>query len=200
MKRLLLLTLAAAVAMSLVAVMGVRSHGSSGGTASAAVVQLALDLVLNDGPDADTTPGWCEIIDATDTVNVGAVHKAAICLLGSTTAMKNMDIVVNFNTAFDTCTNTGQTGSGLDANPDFVGLGTGFDCSLSGLKYPYCKENNNETPPVMTSEAFITCGTTVDPADLTGPEPLAVITWTATAVGADVLTFGTASVSDKLFN
>jgi hypothetical protein len=192
MKRLLLLTLAAAVAMSLVAVMGVRSHGSSGGTASAAVVQLALDL------KEDT--GWCKNIDSTDTVNVGAVHKAAICLLGSTTAMKNMDIVVNFNTAVDTCTNTGQTGSGLDANPDFVGLGTGFDCSLSGLKYPYCKENNNETPPVMTSEAFITCGTTVDPADITGPEPLAVITWTATAVGSDVLTFGTASVSDKLFN
>ena len=191
MKRLLLLTLAAAVAISLVTVMSVRSLGGSTDVAHAQVPQLALDL--------DGSGGWCSDIDATDSANVGEQHQAAICLLNSTTAAKNLDIVVLFNTQLNDCTNTGQSGTALDANPDFVGQGTGFDCSLGGLKFPYCKTNNNETPPVITSEAFITCGTTNNPGTLSGPEAVAVITWTVAAGGTDNLTFGVASVSDQNF-
>ena len=191
MKRLLLLTLAAAVAMSLVAVMGVRSHGGSGGTASAAAPGLYLDL--------DEGTGWCNTIEDTDTVVVGDIHKAAICLVGQNPgpAPSDFDVVVNFNTAANNCTNTGQSGNAVDANPDNVAVGTGWNCSLGGLKYPYCKINNNEDPPVTTTEAFITCGTTTDPGNLSGPEALAIITWTVDAGGAnDNLTFGIASTSD----
>ena len=178
--------------------LAVLRPGGLGRSSASAVPQLYLDVV------EDT--GWCNTIDATATVSVGAVHKAAICLTGSTTAAKNLDIVVNFNTAINDCTNTGSVcgdmGTALNANPDWVGQGTGFNCSLGGLKCPYCKTNYNEDPPVVTSEAFITCGSTADPGTLSGPEPLAVITWTASAsvTGVDNLTFGTASVSDQLFN
>jgi hypothetical protein len=169
----------------------VRMFSGSDNTASAAARQVALDLV------EDT--GWCNTINNTDTVSVGAVHKAAICIVGAGTAVKDFDVVVNFNTAVNNCSNTGQTGAGLDANPDFVGQGTGFNCSLGGLKYPYCKINNNEDPPVTTSEAFITCGTTNDPGTVAANEPIAIITWTATFTGVDNLSFGVASFSDINF-
>ena len=169
----------------------VRTFSGPGNTASAAAPALYLDL---DGSD-----GWCTDIDDTDTVNVGEQHQAAICLVGQNPgpAPSDYDVVVNFNTAVNDCTNTGQTGNAVDANPDNVAVGTGWNCSLGGLKYPYCKINNNEDPPVTTSEAFITCGTTTDPGTLSGPEALAVITWTVAAGGTvDNLTFGIASTSD----
>jgi len=152
--------------------------------------QLALDLVQ------DT--GWCNTIDATDTVDVGRTHQAAICLVRpvSGTAPANLDIVVNFNDLLNTCSNTGQIGFGLDANPDFVAQGTGWDCSLGGNLYPYCDVNNNRTPPVTTSTAFLLCITMHDPGTISAPEPIAIITWTVAAEGTDSLTFGTASLSD----
>jgi len=162
MKRLLLLTLAAAVAMSLVAIMGVRSF--DGGTASAQGRTIELDL------DEDT--GWCNDIDATDTVTIGGVHQAAVCIVGSGPAVAALDFVVNFDNTKNTCANTGQTGTALDANPNFVALGTGWDCSVGGNLYPYCNVNNNEDPPVTTSTAYMLCTTSNDRGRLQGTRPL----------------------------
>jgi hypothetical protein len=186
MKRLLLLTLAAAVAMSLVAIVGIRSSGS-GGTASAVGRQVAIDL--------DEGTGWCNTIEATDTVQVGDVHKAAICVSAGN-AIVGFNFELHFDNTVDTCSNTGQTGNGLDANPNLVALGASWDCSLGGNAYPYCNVNNNGTP-VTTSSAAMLC-TTVDetvPVQ-TGWEAIAVITWTATAPGSDALSWVSGSFTD----
>ena len=146
--------------------------------------------------DADATNGSgpCNPVD--DTADVGGVYQVAVCLTSSSRAVAWFDVIVQFDNDLNSCSNTGQTGRALNANPDFVGQGTGFDCSLSGLKFPYCDINNNENPPVTTSEAFITCGTVWNPGTLTGPEPIAIITLTAEADGVDDLTFGSASLWD----
>jgi len=99
MKRLIWASLVLSLA-GLAIALAVLRPGGLGRSSASAVPQLYLDVV------EDT--GWCNTIDATATVSVGAVHKAAICLTGSTTAAKNLDIVVNFNTAINDCTNTGS--------------------------------------------------------------------------------------------
>jgi hypothetical protein len=174
----------------------VRTFSGPGNTASAAAPALYLDL---DGSD-----GWCTDIDDTDTVNVGEQHQAAICLVGQNpgNAPSDFDVVVQFNNSLNSCTNPysvcGDAGTAKDGNPDFVALGANWNCSLGGLKCPYCDVNYSEDPPLTDlSEAFITCGTTTDPGTLSGPEALAVITWTVAAGGTvDNLTFGIASLSD----
>jgi hypothetical protein len=159
-------------------------------SASAVGRQVAIDL--------DEGTGWCKTIEATDTVTVGEVHKAAICVSAGN-AITQFNFELHFNNTLDTCSNTGQTGNGLDANPDLVALGTGWDCSLGGNAYPWCNVNNNGTP-VTTSTASMLCTTndeTVPPQ--TGWEPIAVITWTATAPGSDALTWVSGSFTDSTY-
>jgi hypothetical protein len=165
----------------------VRTFSGSDNTASAAARQVALDL--------DETGGWCNTIESTDTVDVGDVHKAAICVSPGN-AIVGFNFELHFNNTLNGCSNTGQTGNGIDANPDLVALGTGWDCSLGGNSYPYCNVNNNATPPV-TSLASMLCTTNDETVPVqTGWEPIAVITWTATAGGADALTWVTGSFTD----
>jgi hypothetical protein len=109
------------------------------------------------------------------------------------------DIVVQFDDDLNTCSNTGQTGNALDANPDLVAQGYGWDCSRGGQLYPYCNINNNEDPPVTTSEAFIHCYTIYDPGTVSGFEPIAIITWTVAGEGTDNVTFGVSNVIDLRF-
>ena len=180
MKRLLLLTVMVAIAVSAVALIGLRSSGGPD-VAQAAVPQIAIDLVQ------DT--GWCNTIDSTANVNTGATHKAAICLTGSGVPASDFNIIVNYSSTLNSCTSKGQTGTGLDANPDFISsVGTGWDCSGGGLNYPKCGET--------AGEAFISCGTTTDPGTISGNWAIAVIEWTANSVGPDALTFGTVALYD----
>jgi hypothetical protein len=185
MKRLLLLTVMVAIAVSAVALIGLRSSGGSGNVAHAAAVQLALDLKEDSG--------WCNTIDATaDPVIVGNTHKAAICLTGSAVVPSDFNIIVKYSLVdsnyINSCVSKDQTGKGLDSNPDFiVPPGTsGWDCSGGGLSYPRCGET--------AGQAFISCGTVVDPGALAGNLPIAVIEWTATGTGSDALSFGVAAV------
>jgi hypothetical protein len=177
MKRSLLLTLAIAIAISVVALMGVRSLGGSTDVANAQAPALALDL---DGSD-----GWCTDIDASASVSNGSPHQAAICLLNSATSATDFGITVNYNSGVNTCAAGNSTGKGLDSNPDFVVSPVGgYDCSNSGLTYPSC----------AAGVAFIGCGTTDNSVALTGPWAIAVISWTASGVGTDNLSFGTTAL------
>jgi len=180
---------------SLALVLALFHPGGLGRSSAVAGPQLWFDLVQ------DT--GWCNTIDSTAIVASGAEHKAAICLVGQNpgAAPSDFDFVIQFDNHLDSCTNPysvcGDAGTAKDGNPDFVALGANWNCSLGGLKCPYCDVNYSEDPPLTDlSEAFITCGTTTDPGTLSGPEALAVITWTATGTGVDNLTFGIASTSD----
>jgi len=183
MKRLLLLTVIAAIAVSAVALIGVRSSGGSADKASAQVAQIVLDL--------DPAGGWCTTIQSTGTATTGLTDKAAICLTGSAVGAANFNIDVNYTSAGtgkNSCTSKNQTGTGLDANPDFiVTTGSGWDCSSSGNLYPKCGET--------VGVASITCGS-LTPGTPTGNWAIAEITWTADNAGTDTLSFGTTALYD----
>jgi len=143
--------------------------------------QLVLDLVQ------DT--GWCNTINNTHNSPIGNAHQAAICLTGSGVPASDFNIVVNYSSTLNSCSSRNQTGTALDANPDFIStVGTGWNCSGGGLNYPKCGET--------AGEAFISCGTVEDPGTISGNWAIAVIDWTALAAGADNLTFGTAALYD----
>jgi hypothetical protein len=166
--------------IGLVLVLALFDPGSLGTpeSSAAAVPQLAIDLVQDSG--------WCNTIDSTANVPVGNQHQAAICLLnvGGYSA-SDFGIQVLYNSSRNSCSNTGQTGAGLDANPDFVVSPVGgYNCSNSGLTYPSCG----------AGVAFIGCNTVDDSVILSGNWAIAVITWTASAAGDDDLSFGTASL------
>jgi hypothetical protein len=212
MKRLLLLTLAIAVAISVVAVMGIRSLGGSTDVASAAGPTIAIDVVQ----DAGGT--WCNPIDSVTTVNVGTVHQAAICLSDVTTVSPgSFGFELNYDVAgtLNSCTDTpNQAMPALDSNPDanvgatvFSGntgagnLGTGCDCSSGGLGFPTCDYWAGSSPPdgftATEKTAYISCvcaSSATLPIGAGVSSVLAVVTYTATGVGSDVLGFGTASV------
>jgi hypothetical protein len=176
-------SLALSPLLLVVALVGVRSFGGSADKASAQAAQIVLDL--------DEGTGWCNTIETTDTVATGLTHEAAICLTGSAVAAANFNIVVNYTSAgagTNTCSSTGQTGAGLDANPDFiVPTGSGWDCSSSGNLYPKCGET--------AGRAEITCGS-LTPGTPSGNWAIAVIEWTASGAGGDNLSFGTTALYD----
>jgi hypothetical protein len=214
MKRLLLLTLATAAAISLVAVLGVRSLGGSGGVASAnvgtGVPHIELDLV-EDGPNT-----WCNPVQNDASVDLGAVHKVAICLSDATSSPGAFNIELNYDAAkvggvdLNSCTDKPYNNDlGFDQNPDanegttvFSGsagagaLGTGCDCASGTLNPPTCNYNP-DTPNPKT--AFISCTCTASvtlPAGNGISSPLAVVTFQAngTVEGVDTLSFGTVAV------
>jgi hypothetical protein len=166
-----------------VALVGVRSFGGPD-VAHAQAPQLQLDL--------DQDSGWCNDIDNTANVQNGATHKAAICLTGVNTlaAVSDFNIVVNYTSTLNSCVSKGQSGTALDANPDFIStVGTGWDCSGGGLNYPKCGET--------AGQAFITCGTVNDPGTYaTANSAIAVIEWTANNTGADALSWGAGAMYD----
>ena len=187
-----------------VALVGVRSFGGSPDVAQAAVPQLKLDLV------EDT--GWCDTINATDTVVTGHPHQAAICLTGANLGPYTMDIIVKFGGAgLNTCLTESCTGACLDANPDAILTddsgpfgGTLWDCSGGDpALHPRCVDDPVEgagTPGPLPGEAFITCGTTDTVGAVDGNLVIAVIEWTADYAGTDTLTFGDSYMADDEYN
>jgi hypothetical protein len=161
-----------------VALAGVRMFGGSGSVASAQVPQMAIDMV------EDT--GWCNTIDSEATHVQGAGdYQVAICLLNSGVTSTDFGIQVLYDSGLNSCSNTGQTGAGLDANPDFVvDPVAGYNCSNSGLTYPSCG----------AGVAFIGCNTVDASVALTGNWAIAVITFHVIAGGDDSLTFGTTAL------
>jgi hypothetical protein len=165
-------------------------------SAAAAVPQIKLDVVQDAGG------AWCNPIQNTANVNLADVHKVAICYIppdDGGNIPSDFNITVNFDDGLDSCSNTGQSGTGLDANPDFIGNLThpatpsGWNCSGGGLNYPRCGVDAIGNP---AGEAFITCGTVDDPGFDTVAWPVAVITMTASGNGLDSLSFGVVAMYD----
>jgi len=195
------------LAMTLV---GFRLFSGSANVASAHVStgtpHIELDVV------EDGTGVWCNPVHSVTSVNVGVVHKAAICLSGALAAVNSFGVELNYDSALNLCADTGQTGTGLDANPDanvgatvFSGssgagnLGTGCDCSSGTQQYPVCDywPGAPEGFPASTRTAYISCVCTTTqtlPHGAGVSHPIAVVTFTANGGGADVLSFGTVSV------
>jgi hypothetical protein len=209
MKRLLLLTLAVAAAISLVAVMGVRSFSGSTNVASAhnndGTPSIEIDLVNNG-------TGWCDPahIDASASrIADGTAYQVAVCLSDAADAdgvaqavgSFQFDLLYNrdgsgsvISPAIDTCTD--KSGDVTDANPDAnagtttfstPSLGTGWDCNVQSTAPPTCAHGG-------AGDAFIKClcNTTTGCTStlLTGAgvsKPLAVITLKAMNPGTDHL-------------
>jgi hypothetical protein len=155
------------------------------------VPALEIDVVQ----DAGNT--WCNPVDSTtaSSVPVGNPHQAAICLIGAAENPDALTLAVTYNSSLNSCTNTGQTIPGLDANPNFQLewlLGTGdealsWDCSSNGNAYPSCGSGT----------ANISCNeSTAEPKAPTGNEAIAVITWTAAGNGTDTIGFGAGAIYD----
>jgi hypothetical protein len=190
MKFKLWLFVTLSLVLSTLALFGVHAFGGSGDIASAQGPTLELDMVQ----DAGGT--WCNPVNSSTTNDVDDNHQVAICLINGTDAASDFNIVVTFDNSLNSCSSTGQTGTGLNANPDFIStVGTGWDCSGGGLNYPRCGVDAVGNP---AGEAFITCGTVNDPGTLSGPWPIAVINFTAIAGGMDDLDFGTVALYDYL--
>jgi len=211
MKRLLLLTLAAAVAMSLVAVMGVRSFGGpdvASAHKNTGTPHLELDVV------EDGTGVWCNPVDTTTTVTPG-IHKAALCATDLVATVNTFAFELNYDSALNTCTDGDKTSTALDANPDanvgatvFSGssgagnMGTVCDCSSSGSNPPVCDYWPGVPPsppawPATERTAFISCGCTgtqTTPFGAGISHPLAVVKYNAVGIGTENLSFGTVAV------
>ena len=184
MKRLLLLTVIVAIAVSAVALIGVRSS-SGPDVAQAAGPQIVLDL--------NPAGGWCTTInDTAGPVIEGDPHQVAICMLGGNYNAYRFNIIVNYTSTGEganSCVteSCGTDAKCLDVNPDFIStVGTGWDCSGGGVNPPKCG--------TTAGEAYISCGTTVDPGTTTTNWAIAVIDFSAVTAGLDTLSFGTTAV------
>ena len=169
------------------------------------IPHLEIDVV------EDGTGVWCNPVDTTTTVTPG-VHKVAICASDLLATVNTFAVEINYNSDLNSCADTGQTGTGLDANPDanvgatvFSGssgagnLGTGCDCSSGTQQYPTCDywPGAPEGFPASTRTAYISCGCTTTQTTPFGAgksHPLAVVAYTAVGVGVDTLSFGTVGV------
>jgi len=163
-----------------VALVSVRLFGGSGSVASvqAQGPQIAIDMVK----DGST---WCSPVHATaNHTQAEGDYQVAICLLNGSVPAGDFNIQVFYDSQLNACSSTGQTGTALDANPDFIGNisnpSPSWNCSGGGQNYPSCG----------SGVAFITCGTVDNPGALVGNWPIAVITFHVIAGGDDTLTFG----------
>jgi hypothetical protein len=181
MRRRQWLFLTLSLVLLTVALAGVRMLSGSGSVASAgAGTKIAIDM--------DEGTGWCDTIDDTAShAQADGNYDVAICLVDTTIPAGDFNIEVLYDSQLNACSNTGQSGAGLDANPDFIGNISNpsptWTCSGGGLNYPRCD----------AGVAFITCGTVDDPGTVTGNWPIAVITFhvIAGSLEPDTLTFGT---------
>ncbi len=143
--------------------------------------RIAIDMVK----DGDK---WCDPVDSSASHEVGlGDYQVAICLLDGVVA-SDFNIELLYNKDLNSCSNVNQSGLGLDANPDFIGDLTNpsptWECAGGGFAYPRCGNG----------AAFITCGNVDDPGALSGPWPIALVTFHAVAGGVDTLSFGTTAL------
>ena len=205
MKRLLLLTLAAAAAMSLLAIVGIRSLGGSTDVAHAGAPLLAIDLKK----DGST---WCSPVDATFSrpVNPTGSYEIALCLVDATSSPAGFNLDVIYNDTLNNCPEVAPTdGTNLDDNPDAnagsvsfttPNLGTGWDCNYGDIDPPLC--DKDPLTGAGKGRAYMQCGcTTVGCATLAvgagTSKPIAVITMKAIAAGADSISLDSVSIINE---
>ena len=185
--------------------------GGSGTPQTSAHVNTGIPHIELDVVE-DGTGVWCNPVHSVTSVNVGVVHKAAICLSDALAVVNSFGVELNYDSDWNSCADTNMTGMGLDANPDanvgatvFSGssgagnLGTGCDCSSGTQQYPTCDywPGAPEGFPASTRTAYISCGCTTTQTTPFGAgksHPLAVVAYTAVGVGVDTLSFGTVGV------
>jgi len=210
MKRLLLLSIVAAIAVAAVALIGFRSSSGPDVASAAPGTKIEIDMV-QDGSSPDD---WCNPVQSSVTVNLGTDYKVAICLTDAASAPASFNIEVLYDDVKNLCTDVANAGTGLDDNPDANAgstvwdsvahsLGTvGWDCSAGGTNYPVC-----DTQPLTgpgNGRAFFTCGApSADLVDLTLPfgvgvsSPIGVLKLHAEVAGvSSVLALGIVAVAD----
>jgi hypothetical protein len=210
MRRRLWLFLTLSLVLVAIALISVRYFDGSGGIASAHVNTGAVHIEIDVVEDAGGT--WCNPVDSSTTVAVGTPHKAAICLSDAASiAPGAFNIELDYNGDLNLCTDSAQVTGGMDMNPDanvgatvFSGsagagaLGTGCDCSSGGLGFPTCNYDTGGVVELPEKAAFVSCVCALSqtlPVGTGVSSPLAVVTFTATGGGDDVLSFGTVSVT-----
>ena len=185
--------------------------GGSGTPQTSAHVNTGIPHIELDVVE-DGTGVWCNPVHSVTSVNVGVVHKAAICLSDALAVVNSFGVELNYDSDWNSCADTNMTGMGLDANPDanvgatvFSGssgagnLGTGCDCSSGTQQYPTCDywpgPPEGAGPSIRTAYISCVCTTTQTlPHGAGVSHPLAVVTYTAAGAGVDTLSFGTVSV------
>jgi len=199
MKRLLLLTLAAAVAMSLVAIMGVRSFGGPD-VASAhldpAIVHLEIDLI-RDAPGNGPT-SWCNPVQATNTSApnmVGVPYQVAICLTGVVTGKGPQSVSFDFiyDKDLNSCTDIDGGTQAIDDNPDLLEASLGgsagnWDCNQANTaeSQPRCDVDLTGDPADRGRARMLCINSTDEPTLPIGASvsaPLAVVNLKAVAGG-----------------
>jgi len=209
MKRSLLLTLAAAVVMSLVAIVGVRNFGGPD-VASAhkgtGAVHLEIDLIK----DGST---WCNPVDAINTSApnmVGVPYQVAICLTDVQTGKGPQSIQFDliYNKDKNECTpDTAGGNVALDDNPDFLqaslgGVEGNWDCNLSNdvPGEPKC-DRDVVGDAASVGRAFLFCQNSTDeptlPVGNNVSAPLAVVNMKAKIAGTDNLSLGYVELVDS---
>ena len=141
MKRLLLLTLSIAIAVSVVAVVGARSFGGSGGVVSivsadtgTGTMHLEIDMVQDAGASTPTNYAddvWCDPIQASASHDLGTTYQVAVCLTDANPLNNEVPKAFQFNLEYDDTLNTclpvdcdtdaeteGIQGPCRDSNPD----------------------------------------------------------------------------------
>jgi len=202
MKRLLLLTVMVAIAVSAVALIGLRSNGGpevASAHVGAGTPHMEIDLVKETGTE------WCNPVTATASrIADNIEYPVAICatnLPGSPTAFQ---FEVVYDPALNTCENEAYpTGDSLDDNPDANGggsgttfstpnLGTGWDCNIMDIQppdppsEPKCDQGGAMGRAWMACMCTATnCGTLSFGAGVSAP--LAVVNLKAAHVGVDVM-------------
>ena len=189
--------------MSLVAVMGVRSHGGSGNVASADVStgapHMEIDLVK------ETGEAWCQsITTSASRIANGTPYEVAVCISDVADADNNpitlgaFQFDFKFDPQLNSCTEKGGTASpALDANPDAnegtlsfstPDLGAGWDCNILSAAPPTCAKGGVAGTAFIKCQCVSTAGCTSTLATGVGvSKPLAVITLNANAPGPDAL-------------
>ncbi len=185
-----LLVLPAIILVIALAIMAVFRE--QGGQASAQDgPTLALDMDITDG-------GPCANIESTATHDVGDQFGVGVCLVGaSNTQVAAFQFDVQYDPAIDYAPPGNSGGPSLDSNPDANagtttwagGLGSGFDCSATGLVFP----------TVGDGRAYLSCFSAPGPY-ATAPDPVAlgVVNFQALTAGQDAMTIidGDAADSD----
>jgi hypothetical protein len=186
-----------------VALVGVRSFGGSGGVASAHTGTGSAHLEIDMNGDG----GWCTDIDTTAIHAAGVPYEVAICLSEDTDAPPQaFNVELLYDDTLNSCTDKANVSPMDDDNPDAnsgvttwgTSLGTGWDCSgsLPALN-PVCDKDPTHTGPGK-GLAFITCASTAGPWTLpigeTVSAPIAVVTLHASSPGVDNLDLANVAV------
>lgn len=154
--------------------------------------------------DADATDGSapCAPINTARFVLPGQTYQVAVCYMNPPEAPQAFQARVLYDGDLNTAPEVADVQPALDDNPDANAgtttwpnasgqtLGGGWDCSSLGFSFP---QGDDATTPAE-NDAIILCTSTTGPYDMISSGALALITFEATGLGTESLSFDTDTV------